>query len=195
MSEQPGDINQDQAPDALPDGGQSDGPEAEGSGAEGSEAEGSGDPALTAAQAQIAALKDQLLRAQAEMDNLRRRNQRDVENAHKYGVERLLGEMPALLDSFEKGMESASALGGETAVAVAEGLTLCHKLFLAALARYGVTPVDPRGEPFNPKWHEAIAMVANPDMEPNSVMDVLQRGYLLHDRVLRAAKVVVTKAP
>ena len=103
MSEQPGDINQDQAPDALPDGGQSDVPEAEGSGAEGSEAEGSGDPALTAAQAQIAALKDQLLRAQAEMDNLRRRNQRDVENAHKYGVERLLGEMPALLDSFEKG--------------------------------------------------------------------------------------------
>ena len=185
MSEQPGDNNKDQAPAARPDADQSDVPGLD----------ESGDPALAAAQAQIAALKDQLLRAQAEMDNLRRRNQRDVENAHKYGVERLLGEMPALLDSFEKGMEAASALEGETGVAVAEGLTLCHKLFLAALARYGVTPVDPRGEPFNPKWHEAIAMVANPDMEPNSVMDVLQRGYLLHDRVLRAAKVVVTKAP
>ena len=185
MSEQPGDINKDQAPDELREGEASETPTLE----------ETGDPALAAAQAQIAALKDQVLRAQAEMDNLRRRNQRDVENAHKYGVERLLGEMPALLDSFEKGMESASALEGETAAAVAEGLTLCHKLFLAALARYGVTPVDPRGEPFNPKWHEAIAMVANPDMEPNSVMDVLQRGYLLHDRVLRAAKVVVTKAP
>ena len=185
MSELPGDINKDQAPDALPEAEASDIPAEE----------ESGDPAVAAAEAQIATLRDQLLRAHAEMDNLRRRNQRDVENAHKYGVERLLGEMPALLDSLDKGMESASALEGETAAAVAEGLTLCHKLFLAALARYGVTPVDPRGEPFNPKWHEAIAMVANPDMEPNSVMDVLQRGYLLHDRVLRAAKVVVTKAP
>jgi len=185
MSEQPGETNQDRAPDALPDTDQNDA----------ARAAGSGDAAMDAAQEQIATLKDQLLRAHAEMDNLRRRNQRDVENAHKYGVERLLGEMPAILDSLEKGLESAAALEGETAVAVAEGLTLCHKLFLASLARFGMTPVDPRGEPFDPKWHEAIAMVANPDMEPNSVMDVLQRGYLLHDRVLRAAKVVVTKAP
>ncbi len=185
MSEQPGETNQDQAPDAPTEANQTDA----------AGGTGSGDPAIDAAQEQIATLKDQLLRAHAEMDNLRRRNQRDVENAHKYGVERLLGEMPAILDSLEKGLESAASLEGEAALAVAEGLTLCHKLFLASLARYGMTPVDPKGEPFNPKWHEAIAMVANPNMEPNSVMDVLQRGYLLHDRVLRAAKVVVTKAP
>jgi len=151
--------------------------------------------ALDAAEAQVASLKDQLLRVHAEMDNLRRRSQRDVENAHKYGVERLLGEMLPVLDSLEKGLESAGVLEGDAAKAVAEGMALSHKLLLDTLSRFGMKPVNPLGEPFNPQWHEAIAMVANPDMEPNSVMEVLQRGYMLHDRVLRAAKVVVTKAP
>lgn len=160
------------------------------------EAEGSDlAAALEAAETQVGSLKDQVLRAHAEMDNLRRRSQRDVENAHKYGSEKLLGDMLPVLDSLEKGLEAAAGLEGEAASAVAEGFTLAVKLFMDTLARYGMTPVDPLGEPFNPQVHEAIAMVPNPNMEPNSVMDVMQRGYLLHDRVLRAAKVVVTKAP
>jgi molecular chaperone GrpE len=151
--------------------------------------------ALDAAQAQVATLKDQLLRAHAEMDNLRRRSQRDVENAHKFGVERLLGDMLPVLDSLEKGLEATSGLEGDASKAVVEGLELSHRLFLDTLARFGLTPVDPHGEPFNPQRHEAIAMIPNKDMEPNSVMDVMQRGYVLHDRLLRAAKVVVTRAP
>ena len=151
--------------------------------------------ALDAAEQQAASLKDQLLRAHAEMDNLRRRSQRDVENAHKFGVERLLGDMLPVLDSLEKGIEATANLEGEAASAVVEGLNLSLKLFLDTLARFGLVPVDPHGEPFNPQRHEAIAMVPNPDMEPNSVMDVMQRGYVLHDRLLRAAKVVVTRAP
>ena len=78
---------------------------------------------------------------------------------------------------------------------MAEGLELAQKLFLDTLEKYGLTTEHPLGEPFDPQKHEAMAMVPNPDMEPNSVMEVLQRGYLLHDRVVRAAKVVVTKAP
>ncbi len=151
--------------------------------------------ALEAAEQQAAALKDQLLRAHAEMDNLRRRSQRDVENAHKFGVEKLLGDMLPVLDSLEKGMEATAGLEGDAAKAVVEGLQLSHKLFLDTLARFGLQAVDPHGEPFNPQRHEAIAMIPNKDMEPNSVMDVMQRGYVLHDRLLRAAKVVVTKAP
>lgn len=151
--------------------------------------------ALDAASEQVASLKDQVLRAHAEMDNLRRRSQRDVENAHKFGVEKLLGEMLPVLDSLEKGLEATAGLEGDAAKAVAEGLTLSHKLFMDTLARFGLQPVDPHGEPFNPQRHEAIAMVPNPNMEPNSVMDVMQRGYVLHDRLLRAAKVVVTRAP
>ncbi|MBM4204097.1 MAG: nucleotide exchange factor GrpE [Gammaproteobacteria bacterium] len=151
--------------------------------------------ALAAAETQAAALKDQLLRAHAEMDNLRRRSQRDVENAHKFGVERLLGDMLPVLDSLEKGLESTTGLEGDAAKAVVEGLQLSHKLFLDTLVRFGLIPVDPHGEPFNPQRHEAIAMVPNKDMEPNSVMDVMQRGYVLHDRLLRAAKVIVTRAP
>lgn len=151
--------------------------------------------ALAAAEQQVASLKDQLLRAHAEMDNLRRRSQRDVENAHKFGVERLLGDMLPVLDSLEKGIEATGNLEGEAARAVVEGLQLSHKLFLDTLARFGLQPVNPHGEPFNPQRHEAIAMVPNKDMEPNSVMDVMQRGYVLHDRLLRAAKVVVTRAP
>ena len=177
MTEQPGDVQQDPASTAPADSA-------------GATSDSAADPALAAAQEQVATLKDQLLRAHADMDNLRRRSQRDVENAHKFGVERLLGDTLPILDSLEKGLEAANNMASST-----PGDAAAAKMFLDTLARYGMTPVDPRGEPFNPKWHEAIAMVANPDMEPNSVMDVLQRGYLLHDRVLRAAKVVVTKAP
>ncbi len=156
-------------------------------------AEADGD--LAAAQQEVAQLKDQLLRNQAEMENIRRRSARDVENAHKYGIEKLLSDLLPALDSYEKGIEEASKLEGEAGEAVAEGLQLAQKLFMETLAKYGLTSEHPLGEPFDPQKHEAMTMVPNPDMEPNSVMDVLQRGYMLHDRVVRAAKVVVTKGP
>lgn len=148
----------------------------------------------TPADDEVSRLRDQLLRSQAEMENLRRRNARDVENAHKFGVEKLLGDLLPALDSYEKGIEEAAKLEGEAGAAVAQGLELAQKLFLETVAKYGLTTEHPLGEPFDPQKHEAMAMVPNPDMEPNSVMEVLQRGYLLHDRVVRAAKVIVSRA-
>jgi molecular chaperone GrpE len=139
---------------------------------------------------EIAALKDQALRAQAEMENIKRRAKRDVEHAHKYALERFTNDLLPVVDSLEKALESE---GTEDAAAVIEGVALAHKLFVTTLEKSSVTQIDPLGEPFNPEFHEAMAMVENPDAEPNSVMDVMQKGYTLNGRLIRAAKVIVVK--
>ncbi len=140
---------------------------------------------------ELAKVKDQLLRTVAEMENVRRRSQRDVENAHKFAVEKLLGDLLPVLDSLEKAEEVA--LATDNAAGMAEGISLSLKLFVGILEKAGVTIVHPIGEPFDPQLHEAMAMVPNPDAEPNSVMDVMQRGYTLNGRLVRAAKVIVVK--
>ncbi len=145
---------------------------------------------------QLAEAKDQLLRSIAEMENVRRRAQRDVENAHKFAVEKLLADLFPVVDSMEKAIETAESLDpGEGAKAIVEGVSLSLKLFVDTLAKAGVEPIDPLGQPFDPQLHEAMAMVPNPDAEPNSVMDVMQKGYVLNGRLTRAAKVIVVKAP
>ncbi|MEE8243361.1 MAG: nucleotide exchange factor GrpE [Pseudomonadales bacterium] len=149
--------------------------------------------ALENAQAEAEGLKDTALRAQAEVENVRRRATRDVENAHKFALERFAGELLPVIDSLEKAVESAATT--DAATAVTEGVDLSLKLFLATLGKHGIEQIDPLGEPFNPEHHEAIAMVENPDAEPNSVMEVMQKGYLLNGRLIRAAKVIVAKAP
>jgi len=142
---------------------------------------------------QVLALKDQLLRAAAEVENIKRRAAKDVENAHKFAVDKLIGELFVVVDSLEKAAETAnSTLGAE---AIAEGVELSMKLFVDALAKSGVEQIDPLGEPFDPQVHEAMTMVPNPDAEPNSVMDVMQKGYVLNGRLVRAAKVIVVKGP
>jgi molecular chaperone GrpE len=140
---------------------------------------------------ELAKVKDQLLRTVAEMENVRRRAQRDVENAHKFAVEKLLGELLPVVDSLEKAEELAKTT--DNADSMAEGISLSLKLFVNTLEKSGIALVDPLGEPFDPQLHEAMAMVPNPDAEPNSVMDVMQRGYTLNGRLVRAAKVVVVK--
>ena len=140
---------------------------------------------------ELAKVKDQLLRTVAEMENVRRRAQRDVENAHKFAVEKLLGELLPVVDSLEKAEELANTT--DNADSMAEGISLSLKLFVNTLEKSGIALVDPLGEPFDPQLHEAMAMVPNPDAEPNSVMDVMQRGYTLNGRLVRAAKVVVVK--
>ena len=135
--------------------------------------------------------KDQLLRTVAEMENVRRRAQRDVENAHKFAVEKLLSDLLPVVDSLEKAEEAAKTT--DNADSMAEGISLSLKLFVSTLEKSGIAIVDPLGEPFDPQLHEAMAMVPNPDAEPNSVMDVMQRGYTLNGRLVRAAKVVVVK--
>ena len=143
------------------------------------------------ASEELAKVKDQLLRTVAEMENVRRRAQRDVENAHKFAVEKLLGELLPVVDSLEKAEEAAKTT--DNADSMAEGISLSLKLFVSTLEKSGIAIVDPLGEPFDPQLHEAMAMVPNPDAEPNSVMDVMQRGYTLNGRLVRAAKVVVVK--
>ena len=144
------------------------------------------------ASEELVKVRDQLLRTVAEMENVRRRAQRDVGNAHKFAVEKLLGELLPVVDSLEKAEEAAKT--ADNADSMAEGIGLSLKLFVSTLEKSGVAIVDPLGEPFDPQLHEAMAMVPNPDAEPNSVMDVMQRGYTLNGRLVRAAKVVVVKS-
>jgi molecular chaperone GrpE len=102
-------------------------------------------------------------------------------------LEKFVGELLPVLDSLEKAIESAeSSADGEAAAPIAEGVQLSMKLFLDVLAKAGITQVDPTGEPFDPQHHEAMAMVPNPDLEPNSVMEVMQKGYVLNGRLVRA---------
>ena len=152
------------------------------------------DPALLQAQEEAASFRDLALRAQAEAENIRRRAARDVEQAHKFALERFAGELLPVLDSIEKAVEAAGALAeGEDTKAMAEGVSLCHRLFLDTFGKAGITPIDPHGAPFDPEQHQAMAMIDAPNAAPNSVVDVLQKGYALNGRLLRAAMVVVAK--
>ncbi|MFU8813796.1 MAG: nucleotide exchange factor GrpE [Pseudomonadales bacterium] len=142
---------------------------------------------------QAESFRDQALRAQAEAENTRRRASRDVENAHKYALEKFSADLLPVLDSLEKAVEVAGSTAG--AESIGQGVELSLKLFLSVLEKHGIERIDPLGEPFDPQRHEALAMVPSQHAEPNSVLEVVQRGYLLSGRLVRAAKVVVAKAP
>ena len=150
-----------------------------------------GDEALAVALLEVEKFRDLALRAEAEMQNLQRRTARDVENAHKFGVEKFVLNMLPVVDSLEKAIEST----GDNVDAIAEGLRLCHKLMVDTLTKEGVEIIDPVGEPFDPNEHQAMSMVENPDMEPNSVLAVVQKGCKLNGRLVRPAMVMVVKAP
>lgn len=148
---------------------------------------------LGAVREELARLKDQMLRDQAETQNLRKRMQRDVENARKFALEKFVMDLLPVVDNLERAITAA---GDDAAVKpVVEGIELTLRSFLDVLEKFNVTQINPVGEPFDPQYHEAVTMVPNPAMEPDSVMDVMQKGYLLNDRLLRAAMVVVSRAP
>ncbi|WP_422450084.1 MULTISPECIES: nucleotide exchange factor GrpE [unclassified Endozoicomonas] len=142
---------------------------------------------------QLAQAKDQALRAHAEAMNTKRRAEQDVEKAHKFALEKFVNELIPVVESLEKGIESAEQGEGQHETML-EGMRLTHKQLLDALAKFSVEQVNPEGQPFDPNFHQAISMVPNPDMEPNTVMNVFQKGYTLHGRVIRPAMVVVSKA-
>ena len=150
-----------------------------------------GDEALATALLEVEKFRDLALRAEAEMQNLQRRTARDVENAHKFGVEKFVQNMLPVVDSLEKAIEST----GDNSDAIAQGVRLCHKLMVDTLNKQGVEIIDPVGEPFDPNEHQAMSMVENPDMEPNSVLAVVQKGCKLNGRLVRPAMVMVSKAP
>ena len=147
--------------------------------------------ALEAAEAEIAGLRDQVLRAQAEMENTRRRASMDVEKAHKFALDKFVNNLLPVVDSLEKAVESIATANAE----LSEGVGLSLKLFVDSLSKSGVEQVNPTGEPFNPELHEAMTLIEHPDMEPNSVVETMQKGYTLNGRLVRAAMVVVSKAP
>jgi len=143
---------------------------------------------------QLAEAQDQSLRVAADMQNVRRRAELDVEKAHKFALEKLVVDLLPVVDSLERGLELTHA-DDEANKSVREGMQLTLKLLVDTLKRYQVDALDPHGEPFNAEHHQAMAMQESPEVEPNSVLKVFQKGYLLNGRLLRPAMVVVSKAP
>lgn len=149
--------------------------------------------ALEAAQNKANEHWDQLLRTRAEMENIRRRGQRELENAHKYALEKFAVELLPVRDSLELGFDVAAGENVDVK-GLREGTELTLKMLSTAMDKFGVTLVDPTGEPFNPEFHEAMTMQPAADVAPNTVLTVVQKGYLLNDRVIRPAKVIVSQA-
>jgi len=151
--------------------------------------------ALEGARESVAGAQDQALRAKAEMENLRRRSAREVENAHKFALEKFSKALIPVYESLEKAESSkGDATDAESAAAVLEGVSLSLKLFKDTLEKQGVSQIDPHGEPFDPNLHEAVAMVPMPSAEPNSIIEVIRKGFDLNGRLIQAAQVVVSKA-
>ena len=134
-----------------------------------------------------------LLRVQAEMQNLRRRTEQDVERAHKYGQEKFSAELLLVMDNLERALDSASQHDDEAVKAICDGVNLTLKSFMDCFAKFNIEVIDPIGEPFDPQLHQAMSIQENPEAEPNTVIAVMQKGYTLHGRVLRPAMVMVSK--
>jgi len=136
---------------------------------------------------------ENVLRKQAELDNFEKRSARELENAHKYALEKFASELLAIKDSMELGIEAAAK--PETALNVVhEGMSLTLKMLSDALHKFNILEINPIEEKFNPQWHEAMAMQPVPNVEEGTILHVHQKGYLLHERLLRPARVVVAKA-
>ena len=137
--------------------------------------------------------KGDLLRVQAEMQNLRRRTEQDIEKAHKYGQEKFSTELLSVMDNLERALDAASQHDDEVVKAIYEGVDLTLKSFNDCFSKFAIESVDPLGEPFDPQLHQAMSMQDAPDAEPNTIISVMQKGYTLHGRVIRPAMVMVAK--
>lgn len=150
---------------------------------------------LVQAEGVIAHQKDEVLRVQAEMQNLRRRTEQDIEKAHKFGQERLSNELLAVMDNLERALQVDMDREDESVKALLQGVELTLKSFVDCFRKFGIEQIDPLGEPFDPQLHQAMTMQENPNVEPDTVTAVMQKGYTLHGRVIRPAMVMVSKAP
>jgi molecular chaperone GrpE len=148
--------------------------------------------ALEAARTEAEGQRERALRAVAELENVRRRAERDVEKAHRYGVERFARELLAVKDSLELGLQTARDGDDD---AVREGLTATVKLLGQCFEKFGIEEIDPVGDPFDPEAHEAMATQPSAEAAPDTVLMVIQKGYRLHERLLRPARVIVARTP
>ena len=138
--------------------------------------------------------KDRALRTVAEMENLRRRTALDVEKAHKFALEKFASELFPVLDNLERTLQVADKTN-EAVKPLLEGVELTLKSMANSVAKFGVIAIDPQGQLFDPNLHQAMSMIENPDVAPNTVIAVMQKGYELNGRVIRPAMVMVSKAP
>lgn len=150
--------------------------------------------ALAKAEATITEQKDGVLRAKAEAENARRRASGEVEKARKFALEGFAGELINVVDNLERALQSANA-SDDAVKPVMEGVEITYKSFISTVEKYGITPIDPQGQPFNPEQHQAMSMQESEEFAPNTVMAVMQKGYLINGRLLRPAMVMVSKSP
>jgi molecular chaperone GrpE len=137
---------------------------------------------------------DQVVRLQAEMDNLRKRSERDLANAHKFALERFASELLPVKDSLEMGL-AAFATEAADPEKLKEGVDLTLQMLVTAMEKSDIREVNPENESFNPDFHQAMSIQERDDVAPNTVVTVVQKGYLLHDRLIRPAMVIVSRAP
>lgn len=174
------------------------GPGAESAGAEQGASPWPDDPATLIAmiedeRARNDAARDQLLRARAEVENISRRKAKELENAHKFALENFVRELLQVRDSLELGQAAANEPDADL-VKLREGMDLTLKLLGDVMGKFGVEQVDPMHQPFNPEFHQAMSMQPRADVEPNTVVSVIQRGYRLNGRLVRPALVMVSQA-
>ncbi|MGA2563979.1 MAG: nucleotide exchange factor GrpE [Steroidobacteraceae bacterium] len=148
--------------------------------------------ALAQAEQSVRQQREQYLRAAAELENVRKRAQRDIESAHRYALERFAVELLPVLDSLELGVRGAAAGDLQSLL---EGQAATLKLLEHSFEKFSIKPIDPIGQPFDPNLHEAVLTQEAPNAAPNSVLQVVQLGYELNGRLLRPARVVVATAP
>lgn len=149
---------------------------------------------LIEAEAKVQEERERALRVAAEMENLRRRSAMDVEKAHKFALEKFASELLPVIDSLERALE-LSDRDNEVLKPTLEGVELTLRSMLNTVGKFGVTAIDPQGESFDPNRHQAMSMLENAGVAPNTVLAVMQKGYELNGRVIRPAMVMVAKAP
>jgi molecular chaperone GrpE len=157
-----------------------------------SDTPGGADASLAAAEAKATENWNSYLRAVAEMENFRKRSERELESARKFAIERFAQELVSVGDSLEAGINAAASNPGP---ALLEGAQGTLKQLYRAFDKAGIKIIDPKGQPFDPAWHEAMAVQESRDQPANSVLNVIQKGYSLNGRLLRPARVIVSKAP
>lgn len=144
-------------------------------------------------QEELEKTRDDALRTLAEAQNIRRRSEKEIESARKFALEKFAGELLAVVDNLERALTVADK-DSEAVKPLLEGVELTEKSLVDTLAKFKVVQLDPLGEPFDPQFHQAMSMVENPDVEPNTVTLVMQKGYTISERLLRPAMVMVSKA-
>ena len=151
------------------------------------------DEALLKAEEELARHREAMLRMQAETDNLRKRLMRDLERSRKLALEEIMKDLLQVWDSLERGLQA----GGEaiTVESLKEGQELTLKVLEKVMLDHDLEVIDPEGQPFNPEFHQAVTVIPNDDIEENTVVEVLQKGFLLHDRLIRPAMVIVSGKP